>query len=65
MHIHAAERYQLADIGAVGMADLFLCPRAAGVLVETPREHTQLASRIAVVLLGPEYTAGWANPYLI
>lgn len=39
--------------------------RAAGVLAETLREHTQLNSCIAVALLGPEYTGGWAHSHLI
>lgn len=65
MSVHVAEGYQLANIGAVGMADLFLSSRAAGVLAETLREHTQLNSCIAVVLLGSEHTGGWADSRLI
>lgn len=65
MCIHVAERYQLADIGAVGMADLFLCPRAAGVLAEILREHSQLSSYTVAAILGPEYMGGWANSHLI
>lgn len=65
MSVHVAEGYQLADIGAIGMADLFLSSRAVGVLAEALREHTQLNSCIAVVLLGSECTGGWADSHLI
>lgn len=52
MSVHVAEGYQLADIGAVGMADLFLSSRAVGVLAETLREHTQLNSCKLLSCLG-------------